>query len=324
VTTLAEQLREAGAGDVQEGVSLSAHTSYKIGGAADLLVQPADVLGVQTTVRLARAVGVPVGVLGWGSNLIVADEGYRGVVLKLGDAFRFVRVPPGEGPDGEEVRVEVGAATMNNHLIRELHQHGLSGAEFLALVPGTFGGAVAMNAGTKRGEAKDIVEAVRIVTRDGGLLGLDAAALQFRYRHAELPEGTVVVDGIVKARRGGVELGKLRVREEREYRNRTQPYHQPSAGSVFKNPEGDFAGRLIEEAGLKGVHRGGARFSEVHANFIVTEPGATARDILALMAQARAEVWRRFDVVLEPEQRLLGFGDASLVELLDRLAEEGR
>ncbi|MCA9563941.1 MAG: UDP-N-acetylmuramate dehydrogenase, partial [Myxococcales bacterium] len=188
-------------------------------------------------------------------------------------------------------------------------------------VPGTLGGAVAMNAGTRSGELGDVLVSVRVMGPDGTIQDLDHARLGFAYRTANVPAGSLVVSARLRATVGGVDEGKARVREEREYRNRTQPYSSPSAGSVFRNPEGDHAGRLIEAAQLKGTRRGGAQISPLHANFIVTEEGATAADVLELMALARREVRTQFGVQLHPEQRLLGFSEHSVLNLLDQLEE---
>jgi UDP-N-acetylmuramate dehydrogenase len=206
--------------------------------------------------------------------------------------------------------------------VRKLHQLGLSGTEFLALIPGTFGGSLIMNAGTKRGEIGSIVERVKMVMPDGTLKIVDAEEAQFSYRHSRFPKDAILVEGQLRVRSCGGEMGADIVRQERDYRNQTQPYHQPCAGSVFRNPPGDYSGRLIEAAGLKGMRRGKAQISSMHANFIVTEEGASGRDILALMAIMRRAVQDTFDVTLEPEQRLLGYESDSLGALLDKIAAE--
>lgn len=309
------QLEAHDVGAVARDVSLADYTSYKVGGAAALLVQPKDAAAVAATVSILGDAAIPSVVIGWGSNLIVADDGFDGAVIRLAESLRYVRIP--ETRNGDSVEVTVGAATMNNHLVRTLHGAGLSGAEFLALVPGTFGGAVAMNAGTRQGELVDILVGVTIVERAGTTCALSAGDLRMAYRRADIPAGAIVVEGVIAANVGGVEAGRAQVRAEREYRNRTQPYNSPNAGSVFRNPDGDYAGRLIEAAGLKGTRIGGAQISTLHANFVVTEPGARAADIVSLMARARAEVSRQFGVSLIPEQRLIGFGELTGEALLD-------
>lgn len=318
---LAEALRRAGVSRVDTDVSLAEHTTYRVGGPAALLIRPESAAEVVTAVRLLGDAQVPWSAVGWGSNLIVADEGFPGAVIKLGEGLRYVKLPRAWSEDAGEVQVLVGAATMNNHLVRRLHSAELSGAEFLALVPGTFGGAVAMNAGTRSGEIASIVVEVTVVMGDAHIRRLSHAELNFRYRYAEVPDGAIIVEGAIRAHTGGAAAGRAAVRREREYRNETQPYNRPSAGSVFTNPPGDHAGRLIEAAGLKGLRIGGAHVSTLHANFIVTEPGARAFDVVQLMARARARVREQFGVVLEPEQRLLGFGRGSAA-LLDEIARD--
>ncbi len=307
---MVQALQQHGISDVTLDAPLADHNSYRVGGRAAALVCPNSIAEVAATLRVLAENGTRYAVIGWGSNLICSDDGFDGVVIKLGEGLRYVE-PLGLGGEqgAASQRVRVGAATMNNHLVRELHKAGLSGAECLALVPGTFGGAVAMNAGTRAGEVKDIVESVTVVLPSGDIQELDAADLGFRYRHADVPRGAIVVEGVIRAAVGGVEAGREQVKEERAYRNRTQPYSLPSAGSVFRNPEGDHAGRLIEAAGLKGTRIGGAVISMLHANFIVTETGAKAADVVALMELARRTVREQFGVELRAEQRLLGFAE---------------
>jgi UDP-N-acetylmuramate dehydrogenase len=315
---IAQTLRDLRVGPVLEGFDLAEATTYKVGGPAAVFVNPNSVEGVAHVVAECHRLGAPCAVVGWGSNLVVSDAGFAGVVVRLGEGLRHVEVDDAAEPP----RVRAGAATMNNHLVRSLHKAGFSGPECLALVPGTVGGAVAMNAGTRAGAIGDFLLSVRVVRRDGVLEELPAAELGLAYRTCRLPAGAIVVEATLAVKRGGVEAGVEAVKAERAYRNVTQPYSAPSAGSVFTNPPGDYAGRLIEAAGLKGATVGGAQISPLHANFIVTESGATAADVVRLMALARAEVRQRFGVTLEPEQRLLGFGDVDPGALLDALAAE--
>jgi len=317
VEELVAKLLQQDVGKVAENVLLSEHSTYKVGGPARLFIEPASPAAVQQTVEILRAAGVDWEILGWGSNLIAADQGFPGAVVKMGEAMRYVKIPDEPREYGDRVRVTVGAGTMTNHLVRDLHKAGLSGAEFVALIPGTFGGAVAMNAGTKHGEISDILEEVTLVDRAGNSRVVPAETLSLSYRHSSIPDDAIVVEGVISARCGGVESGKFFVKAERDYRNQTQPYSKPNAGSVFRNPLGDHAGRLIEEAGLKGTRVGGAHVSELHANFVVTEEGATASDVVTLMAHIRRTVEAFCGIKLEAEQRLLGFGTESVSDLLD-------
>lgn len=315
---LVKKLIRQGVGNVSENVLLSEHSTYKVGGPARIFIEPSTPVGVQQTIETLGEAQVDWEIVGWGSNLIAADEGFPGAVIKMGELMRYVNIPDGAREEGQQIRVTVGAGTMTNHLVRDLHKAGLSGAEFVALVPGTFGGAVAMNAGTKHGEMSDILVEVTLVDKMGKIQVVPAEALSLSYRQSHIPDDSIVVEGVIIACCGSVEQGKFFVRAERDYRNETQPYSKPNAGSVFRNPLGDHAGRLIEEAGLKGTRVGGAHISELHANFVVTEEGATASDVVTLMAHIRRTVEAFCGVKLEAEQRLLGFGTESVGELLDR------
>ena len=279
---------------------LAARTAVRVGGPADLLVRPADPDALAALLRAVKELGVPLHVLGGGANTLVADAGFRGCVLRLPTELG------GESADGERLVLPAGAPT--TRLWTRAHQAGLAGMEFIAGIPGTLGGCTAMNAGTKLGEMKDVVERVELATADGaGFVG--AAALAFRYRHARLPAGAVVTRVAFRLRRAdaaGLAESERLMREDQEKRRRTQPYDRPTFGSTFTNPPGDVAGRLIEAAGLKGHRIGNAVWSPVHANFVSNLGGATAADVLGLMRLARETVKARFGIDLETEVRLVG------------------
>ena len=250
---------------------------------------------------------MPLHVLGGGANTLVADAGVRGVVLRL---------PPDLAP--EEARGEtllLGAGQPTSRLWIRGHALGLVGMEFVAGIPGTLGGALAMNAGTRIGEMKDVVRRVELATADG--VGfVDAGALGFAYRTCRLPAGAVATRLELALRPGDVVASERTMQEDRERRRRTQPLDRPTFGSTFRNPPGDFAGRLIEAVGLKGHAVGGARWSDVHANFVVNAGGATARDVSRSLRLARARVEERFGIGLEPEVRLVGeFADVDVGDL---------
>ena len=290
---LASRLR----GEVTRDAPLAPRTSIRIGGPADLLVKPADPDDLAELLRGCRALGVPLLVLGGGANLLVADEGVRGVVLKL---------PPdlgAESVDGERLVLSAGAPSAR--LPARAQALGLVGCEFNAGIPGTLGGATAMNAGTRLGEMKDLLSRVELATADGAGW-VEARALGFAYRTCRLPPGGVVTRIELRLRRGDVAASQAAMQADRDHRRRTQPLTQPTFGSTFRNPPGDHAGRLVEAVGLKGHRVGGAAWSEVHANFIVNLGGARAADVLALIRLARTRVRERFDIDLEPEVRLAG------------------
>ncbi len=284
-------------GELLRDAPLAPRTAVRVGGPADLLVRPADPDALGALLRAVRALGVPLSILGGGANLLVADAGVRGVVLKLPQDF------PGESAAGQALVLAAGAPIAR--LPARAHARGLVGMEFLGGIPGTLGGAVAMNAGTRLGEMKDVVTRVELATADGTGF-VPAAALGFAYRACRLPPGAVVTRVEVALRPGDVAASEAAMREDRERRRATQPLDRPTFGSTFTNPPGDHAGRLIEAAGLKGHRIGDAVWSPVHANFVTNLGGATARDVLALLALARARVAERFGVRLEAEVRLMG------------------
>lgn len=284
-------------GEVQRDAPLARLTAVRVGGPADLLVRPADPDDLGALLRAVRAHGVPLSVLGGGANLLVADAGVRGVV---------VRLPPDFGEEaaaGTELVLSAGAPIAR--LAARAHPLGLVGMEFAGGIPGTLGGATAMNAGTRAGEMKDVVSRVELATAEGAGF-VPAADLRFAYRHAELPPGAVVTRIGFSLRPGDVGASAAAMRADQERRRATQPLDKPTFGSTFRNPPGDFAGRLVEAVGLKGHRVGGATWSPVHANFVSNLGGATASDVLVLVKLARSRVKERFGIDLEPEVRLMG------------------
>jgi len=284
-------------GECRPDEPLAPRTSIKVGGPADLLVRPADPDDLAVLLAAVRSLGVPLSVLGGGANTLVADAGVRGVVVRLPADFGEERA------DGHRLLLSAGAPI--GRLAARGHALGLVGAEFSAGIPGTLGGATAMNAGTRLGEMKQLLTRVELATADG--LGLvPAAALQLAYRHSQLPPGAVVTRVELELHPGDVGASQATMEADLAHRRRTQPLHQPSFGSTFWNPPGRFAGQLVEAVGLKGYRLGGAAFSERHANFIVNLGAATARQVLALVRLAQARVEERFGLRLETEVKLLG------------------
>lgn len=283
-------------GMVRFNASLSEYTSFRIGGPADVLVEPADVEDVIRLVKQTHEQKLPIFVLG-GTNLLVRDKGIRGVVVSLAK-LRAIKEESGAVLYAEG---GVGMPTLIGHAIRR----SLAGLEWAAGIPGTVAGCVVMNAGTKLGEMKDSVKAVRVVLANGEVLDCPSESISFGYRQAALPVGIVV--GVWLQLRPGVraDIEKV-VKDYLRYRRETQPLTLPSAGCVFKNPANDSAGRVVEAAGLKGVSVGDACVSTKHANFIVNQGRASATDVLALIKKVRAQVARKTGVKLELELKLVG------------------
>jgi UDP-N-acetylmuramate dehydrogenase len=276
---------------------MAPRTSIRVGGPADLLVRPEDPADLVALLAACSARGVPVFCLGGGANLLVADAGIRGAVIRLPVDFGE------ESGDGERLVLSAGAPL--SRLVQRAISLGLTGCSFAAGIPGTLGGAAAMNAGTRIGEMKDVVEQVEVATAEG-LRWIPAAELGFAYRTCRLPPGAVVTRVGFRLARGDVAAARAAMDADREHRRRTQPLTWPTWGSTFRNPPGDHAGRLIEAAGLKGHRVGNAQWSDLHANFVVNLGGATARDCLALVRLARERVRELSGVELELEVRLVG------------------
>ncbi len=271
-------------------------TSLRIGGPADVLVSPEDIHDLCQIVRQAHGAQVPIMVLG-GTNLLVQDGGIRGVVLSLSKLAAI------EKEDAQLVFAEAGVR-MPTLMGFAVHQ-ALSGLEWAAGIPGTVGGAVVMNAGTKLGEMKNCLDAIQMVNPEGRLITYSAADLSFSYRSVSLPEGIVVGAWLRLAPASREEI-ESRTKSYLQYRKQSQPLSQPNAGSVFKNPQGTTAGRLIEEVGLKGYRVGDAQVSTKHANFIVNLGHACSTDVLRLIETIQREVLRRTGIRLELEWKVVG------------------
>jgi UDP-N-acetylmuramate dehydrogenase len=281
---------------VRFNAPLKEYTSFHIGGPADVLVEPADVEDVVRLATQTHEQKLPIFVLG-GTNLLIQDKGIRGVVVSLAK-LRAIKDEPGSVVYAEG---GVGMPTLIGHAIRR----SLAGLEWAAGIPGTVAGCVVMNAGTRLGEMKDSVKAVRIVSPKGAVMDSPAEAIEFGYRRAALPPGIVV--GVWLQLKQGVraDIEKV-VKDYLRYRRNTQPLTLPSAGCVFKNPQNDSAGRVVEAAGLKGASVGDAQVSTKHANFIVNQGNASAKDVLSLIKKVRAQVARTIGVKLELELKVVG------------------
>lgn len=288
---------------VRRDEPLARFTSFRIGGPADLLIEPANVAMLSAVLEAAQVLGIPVTRLGGGTNVLVSDRGVRGLVVRLGRDFDYRRW--GDEIDGAVI-VEAGAATRLGKLVSETVERGLEGIEFAAGIPGSVGGGVLMNAGAFGGEIGNAIVDLEGVALDGKPLRFARSELEFSYRRLALRVDVVITSARFRLLRSSV--GKLRrIVEAVQGKRRTkQPLGLPNAGSIFKNPHGEFAGRLIERAGLKGRTVGRAQISPDHANFIVNLGGASASDVRDLMGFIQGEVWERSGVWLEPEVRLVG------------------
>ncbi len=298
----AAMLRAACGERLRTSVPLAPFTTFRVGGPAALFLEAGSVEDLRAVAATVRATGLPVLVLGRGSNLLVSDRGFPGLALRLGEAFRWASVDPPE--------VRAGAAMALPALAGVALQHGLAGLEWAVDVPASLGGAIRMNAGAHGGEIAEVLRVADVFdVAIGELVTVRAEDAGFRYRGSDLPDPGVVVAGTLRLRPGDPERIRARMDEIREWRRRNQPLAEPSCGSVFKNPPGGAAARLIDEAGLKGLTLGGATVSSKHANFIVTGPDARAEDVAALICEIQERVAERTGVLLSPEVHLVGSFD---------------
>ncbi len=284
---------------------LRRHTSFRIGGPADVWVEVADAAEIRRAQALAAATGLPLFVLGGGTNILVGDRGVRGVVLHLGRPLASLEWRA----NGKGLHVRAGAALPLKRLVTEAVARDLTGLEFAEGIPGTVGGGLLMNAGAFGGEISDVIETIEGVDPGGEVQRLPRRTLRFGYRHFDLPLGFVVTHLEFLLHLGDRTAIRARCDDAKQRREAHQPLGYPNAGSIFKNPPGEFAGRLIEAVGMKGQRYGGAMVSEQHANFIVNVGGATAADVRRLMADIGRRVWEAKRIRLQPEIRLVGEWD---------------
>jgi UDP-N-acetylmuramate dehydrogenase len=284
---------------VHRSFPLAPLTTFRVGGPAALYLEAASDADLVAASEAVSTAGIPWFVLGKGSNVLVSDRGFPGLVLRLGPGYRWA--------SRDRDRLHAGAAMPLPALAGVALFHGLAGLEFGATIPGSVGGAVRMNAGTREGAMSAVLESADLFSlTGGGRRTLAAADAKLAYRRSHLPAGSVVVGATVALRPGDRESIRRAMDDSRTYRRATQPLAEPNCGSVFKNPPGDHAARLVEAVGGKGLVSGGAVVSEKHANFIVTSPGATGEDVHRLIRTIRDRVRDRLSVDLEPEVELVG------------------
>lgn len=278
---------------------MAKHTSFRIGGPADVLAQPADEAELAALLKRAADHAVPVTLIGNGSNLLVRDKGIRGLVIKLSNSFSDMKALGNELTFGSGISLAMAS--------KKAASLSLSGLEFAVGIPGTIGGAVYMNAGAYDGEMAKVVTSVRVMDREGKISELKASELAFAYRHTALQNSGLIVTSVTCVLQPDeADAIAAKMADFSQRRISKQPLELPSAGSMFKRPPGYFAGTLIEQTGLKGYTVGGAQVSQKHAGFVVNVGGATAKDVLQLISDVQSKVFAAHGVRLEPEVLVLG------------------
>lgn len=278
---------------------MSRHTTFRIGGNADYFVKPGNADEVAAVIVVCREYNIPYFILGNGSNLLVSDDGYRGMIINIMDNMDSVTV------DGRIITAQAGAMLVRVSVMAR--DNALTGLEFASGIPGTIGGAVYMNAGAYGGEMKNVVKTVRAIDEYGRIYELDSEKMDFSYRHSIVEERKLIVlEVTLELEHGSREAIDDRMKELAEARRSKQPLEYPSAGSTFKRPEGYFAGKLIMDAGLRGYSVGGAQVAEKHCGFVINKGGATASDVVELIRDVQHDVDDKFGVTLEPEVKILG------------------
>ena len=288
-----------GSDNVYRNEPMRKHTTFRIGGPADFYLCPHSAKEIQKTVAICREEELPYFILGNGSNLLVSDQGYRGVVIQLWKNVSDILV------EGCRIRAKAGASLAK--IAGEALEEGLTGMEFAAGIPGTLGGAVVMNAGAYGGEMKDILQEALVMDEQGEIFTLKKEELDLGYRTSIIKEkGYIVLAAALELKPGDRKEIKEKMDELKQRRVEKQPLDMPSAGSTFKRPEGYFAGKLIMDAGLRGFSVGGAQISEKHCGFVVNTGKATANDVLTLIREVQKRVRDKFGVELETEVKFLG------------------
>ncbi|PGC27340.1 UDP-N-acetylenolpyruvoylglucosamine reductase [Bacillus pseudomycoides] len=297
---LAKELIEAEVGKVLENEVLARYTTMKIGGPADILIVPSSVAGVEKTLDLVKKYNTKWTAIGRGSNLLVSDKGIEGVVIRLEEGLDHLEV------EGTTVRVGGGYPLIK--LSTLLSRQGLAGLEFASGIPGSVGGAVYMNAGAHKSDMSEILLRARIMFEDGTMKWLTKEEMEFSYRTSVLQTKRpgIVVEVELQLKEGNREEIVGVMQKNKDYRRETQPWNHPCAGSIFRNPLPNFAGDLVEKAGLRGHQIGGAKISEMHGNFIVNAGSASAQDVLDLIAFVKKTIKEKFGVDMHTEVEIIG------------------
>lgn len=278
---------------------MNRHTTFRIGGPADYFLLPSTAEEVKKILEICKEKELPYFILGNGSNLLVSDEGYCGVIIQLYRNYGGITV--------EGTNIRAGAGALLSQIASAAKNASLTGFEFAGGIPGTLGGAVVMNAGAYGGEMKNVLKEVTVMTGQGEIMTIPAEKLEMGYRTSLVKKaGYLVLEAVISLKAGDVEEIKAIMKDLTEKRVSKQPLEYPSAGSTFKRPEGYFAGKLIMDAGLRGYQVGGAQVSEKHCGFVINKGNATAADVCGLMKDVQEKVQEQFGVTLEPEVKFLG------------------
>jgi UDP-N-acetylmuramate dehydrogenase len=285
---------------------MNRHTTFKVGGPADIFVKPENVSQLKDILTAAKEFEIPVYIIGNGSNLLVGDLGYRGLIVQIYKNMNEIHV------EGNQIYAQAGA--LLSTIAKTALENSLGGFEFASGIPGTLGGAVAMNAGAYGGEIKQVLKQATVLTREGDVKTLTVEELLLGYRKSiVIDQDYIVLEAVLEFVPDSRESIKDKMNEFAQARKSKQPLEYPSAGSTFKRPEGYFAGKLIDDTGLRGFSHGGAQVSEKHCGFVINKGNATAQDIVTLMQQVNEKVKEKFHVSLEPEVKMIGdFEDASI------------
>ena len=275
------------------------HTTFRIGGPAEVFCMPESLTEVRKVLNICKEENLPYFILGNGSNLLVSDKGYRGVVIQLDRNYGEIRV--------EDTEIYASAGALLSTIAVAARRESLTGFEFAGGIPGTLGGAVVMNAGAYGGEMKAVLQKVTVMDQDGEVFEIPAEKLEMGYRTSIIKKaGYIVLGAVISLEKGDIEEIKALTKKLSEQRTSKQPLEYPSAGSTFKRPEGYFAGKLIMDSGLRGYRVGGAQVSEKHCGFVINTGDATAEDVCSLMKHVTETVYEKFGVTLEPEVKFLG------------------
>jgi UDP-N-acetylmuramate dehydrogenase len=292
---------------------LAKHTTFQIGGPAQFILLPHSISDVIACVKLCHEDNMPFYVLGNGSNLLVSDKGYGGTVIKIGQSFSEITAArESEEADTKEYQekkftVCAQAGVLLSKLANEVARYGLKGFEFAAGIPGTLGGAVAMNAGAYGGEMKDYIVGAKVIDQEGNILDLGLEELKFGYRTSIIQDNNyIVLEATFSFLPGNIDEIREKINDLNSRRREKQPLEYPSAGSTFKRPEGNYAGKLIMDSGLSGYQVGMAQVSEKHCGFVINKGGATATDVITLISEVIQIVYYKYGIKLEPEVKLLG------------------
>lgn len=297
---IVQQLRDLQVGKVLENEPLANHTTMKIGGPADLFIEPSSIENLEKVMKVIQEHEWPWTVIGRGSNLLVSDKGIEGVVIKLGKGLDQLEI--------HDTEVRVGAGFSLVTLAVQISKKGLAGLEFASGIPGSVGGAVYMNAGAHGSDMSEVLEKVHVLFEEGTLAWLTKEEMEFSYRTSVLQKKRpgIVLEAIFQLKAGNREEIVTKMQANKNYRKETQPYNLPCAGSIFRNPLPKYAGQLVQEAGLKGYSIGGAQISPMHGNFIVNTGNGNAEDVLALIQYVKGTIYQQFGINIETEVEIIG------------------